>query len=77
MKPGDAVQKPQEEAPTCRCGHGLSHPAVETKVGYGFWGWYALLNGISGDPKKVTWRCRHCGEVLKVTKDPKDLEAHK
>lgn len=60
---------------TCRCGHHRDHPAVVAKPSYGFWAWLALLNGISGQPKKITWQCRRCGDVLGETRDPRKLSS--
>ena len=34
-----------------------------------------LLNGATGIPKKVTWQCRRCGDVLGTTRDPKVLRS--
>jgi ribosomal protein L37E len=33
------------------------------------------MMGISGRPKKITYVCRRCGQVVEVTKDPADLRA--
>ena len=64
-----------KNAPACRCGHHTNHPSVDAKPSYGFWAWLALLNGISGKPKQITWRCRDCGETIRQTKNPRELNA--
>jgi hypothetical protein len=61
--------------PTCRCGHDRAHHAVSVQPTYGFWAWLALLGGISGRPKQLTWRCRRCGAVVETSRDPQDLRA--
>jgi len=47
---------------------------VSAEASYGFWAWVALLLGISGTPKQITWRCRRCGEVIHATRDPSELQ---
>jgi len=47
---------------------------VSAEASYGFWAWVALLLGISGTPKQITWRCRRCGEVIRATRDPGELQ---
>ena len=66
---------PAKRPRTCRCGHDRDHPDVDAKPSYGFWAWVALLNGISGKPKKITWQCRRCGDILGKTRNPKVLKA--
>ncbi|NBB99253.1 MAG: hypothetical protein GVY15_00095 [Bacteroidetes bacterium] len=66
---------PDRPAPlTCSCGYGASHHRVSAEASYGFWAWVALILGISGTPKQVTWRCRRCGEVIHTTRDPGELQ---
>lgn len=62
-------------SPTCRCGHTLDHHAVEPELDFSVWGWFALvILGITARPKKATWRCWQCNEVLKVSRDPRELK---
>ncbi len=61
-------------SPTCSCGYHASHYRVSAEASYGFWAWVALLLGISGTPKQITWRCRRCGEVIHNTRDPSELQ---
>lgn len=65
------------EAParTCRCGHDRRHPLVEATPDYGFWGWFALMGGISAVPKKLTWKCSRCGETVAVSRDREERRA--
>lgn len=63
--------------PTCRCGHDRHHFAVHPERTYGFWAWLLLLSGATGTPKKITFRCQRCNEVVEVTRDPKILKQHR
>jgi len=72
LRPTDRM--PEQTAHICSCGHGASHYMVSAEASYGFWAWVALLLGISGVPKKITWRCRRCGEVIRTTRDPSELQ---
>lgn len=65
----------ENPGPVCRCGRGIDHPGVEATPSYGFWAWFMLLNGASATPKKITYRCRRCGEVIATTRDPRMLRA--
>ena len=75
LLPPPPGRMPEHTAPpTCSCGHEASHYMVSAEASYGFWAWVALLLGISGTPKQVTWRCRRCGEVIHTTRDPNELQ---
>ena len=65
------------EQATCRCGHDRAHHMVSAKPDYGFWSWLLLLSGASGTPKKLTWQCRRCGEVIATSRDPEVLRQHR
>lgn len=67
---------PDEVLSTCSCGYTPDHPFVEARGDYGFLGWFALLNGASATPKRLTYRCRRCGESLGTTRDPEALRKH-
>jgi hypothetical protein len=58
----------------CSCGHDRHHPDVDAIPSFGVWAWIMLLNGASGTPKKITYKCRRCGQVLGVTRDPRVLK---
>ena len=58
------------DEPTCRCGHGIDHNRVDAKPTYGVLAWFMLLMGATWPPKKITYRCRNCGEKLYATKNP-------
>ena len=60
---------------TCRCGYDRTHPRVHPNPTYGFWAWVWLLNGATGQPKRITYKCGRCGEVVEVTRDPEILRA--
>jgi len=72
LRPTDRM--PEQTAHICSCGHDPSHYMVSAEASYGFWAWVALLLGISGTPKQITWRCRRCGEVIHATRDPSELQ---
>jgi hypothetical protein len=57
------------DTPTCRCGHDRYHHAVRADLTFGSGGWFAILNGASGTPKKITFRCAACGETFESTRD--------
>lgn len=44
---------------------------------YGFWAWITLFSGASATPKKVTFRCQRCNQVVEETRDPKVLARHR
>lgn len=48
---------------------------VDAQPTYGFWAWVALIGGISGTPKRITWRCRRCGEIVRETRSYKERQA--
>lgn len=61
--------------PTCRCGHGLDHHTIVARPSYGVWGWFLLLMGATGTPKKITYRCLVCKQVVHTTRDPRVLRS--
>lgn len=44
---------------------------------YGVGAWLMLFNGASARPRRITFRCGHCREVIETTSDPAVLEAHR
>ena len=42
---------------------------------YGIGGWLNFFNGISAQPKEITFRCGRCGEAFETTRDPAVLHA--
>lgn len=70
---------PDEAAggPTCRCGFGLDHHFVSEKLEYGVRGWLWNFLGVNAMPTRIRFVCRQCGEVLRETTDPDELEAHR
>lgn len=61
---------------TCSCGHDVGHHAVGADLKFSFWGQFALIIlGITARPKKATWQCQRCGEVVKETRDLRELDA--
>lgn len=44
---------------------------------YGFWAWILLLAGATGTPKKITYRCQRCYEVVEVTRNPSLLRSYR
>ncbi len=65
---------PSSSEPVCRCGYSRTHRMVEARPVFGFWAWFLLLNGASGRPKKVVYRCRRCGTILGETRERDVLE---
>ena len=65
------------DGPTCRCGHRVDHHTVDAKPTYGILGWFMLVMGATGTPKKITYRCRRCGDKLYTTKDPAVLRKYR
>lgn len=59
--------------PTCRCGYTREDRRVRGTPHYGFWSWVLLLNGATAYPKKITYRCTRCHQVVEETRDPKVL----
>lgn len=59
--------------PTCRCGHDRTHYNVVPRPSFGFWGWFLLLMGASGVPKKIAYRCLRCEQTVETTRDPEVL----
>jgi hypothetical protein len=71
------MQTEERKRPTCRCGHDRNHPLVIGERTYGFWAWVTLFAGASATPKKVTFRCQRCNQVVEVSRDPKVLQQHR
>lgn len=65
------------DRPTCSCGHDRYHHTVRADLKYGGWAWLAILNGASGTPKAVTFRCSACGETFETTRDPVVLKEYR
>lgn len=57
----------QENLPTCPCGHDRYHHWARAKLRYGAMGWFNFFNGISAQPKEITFSCGKCGAVFEVT----------
>lgn len=53
----------------CKCGYDKSHYMIEPHCKYDFWGWVALLTGITAMPLEVSFRCEVCHQVLEITTD--------
>ena len=62
---------------TCPCGHDRTHALVNAERAYGVWALVTLFSGASATPKKVTFRCVRCGEVVEATRDPRILAQHR
>ena len=56
--------------PTCSCGHDRYHHAVRADLSFGAGGWFAILNGASGTPREIAFRCGACRETFETTRDP-------
>jgi len=56
--------------PTCRCGYARHHHMVSPEYEHTFFGWFALLFGISARPLRIKYRCRRCEKVFDETTDP-------
>lgn len=70
------LEKPTKLA-TCRCGHDRTHPFVTPERSYGVLAWITLFSGASATPKKVTFRCQRCNQVVEESRDPKILAKHR
>ena len=46
-----------DSRPTCSCGHDRYHHWARASLSYGGGGWFALLNGASGTPRQIVFRC--------------------
>ncbi|OZC04417.1 hypothetical protein BSZ36_16375 [Rubricoccus marinus] len=57
------------DRPTCSCGHDRYHHWARASLSYGGGGWLALLNGASGTPRQIVFRCGKCGETFETTRD--------
>ena len=55
--------------PTCSCGHDRYHHYARASLTYGGGGWFALLNGASGTPRQIVFRCGKCGETFETTRE--------
>lgn len=67
----------EPDLPTCRCGHDRYHHTVRPDLRYGTGGWLALLNGMSGTPREITFACGACGETFETTTDPVVLKQYR
>lgn len=79
MSTNDSIDKgrePAEAEPTCRCGHGLGHHMVSIKHDYSAYAIFWLFVGASAKPRKIRWMCRRCGDTLRESTDPAELERH-
>jgi len=59
---------------------GSAHPdeaAGGPKLEYGVRGWLWNFLGVNAMPTRIRFVCRQCGEVLRETTDPDELEAHR
>ncbi|HEY8506353.1 MAG TPA: hypothetical protein VIL46_17335 [Gemmataceae bacterium] len=65
----------ERDLPRCPCGftrHDRDH--VTVRLDHSFFGTFALIIlGSSVLPKRATVRCRHCGKVIEVVRDPEVL----
>ena len=50
---------------------------VTPERSYGLGAWITLFAGASATPKKVTFRCQRCNQVVEETRDPKVLAKHR
>ena len=61
----------------CRCGHDINHQKVEHKCQYSKFGWFLLtILGMSAKPKKVSYVCSECNEIIDESTDPKILREY-
>ncbi|HIG75821.1 MAG TPA: hypothetical protein EYQ24_14930 [Bacteroidetes bacterium] len=58
------------DRPVCSCGHDRYHHWTRAELKFGGGGWFAILNGASGTPKQITFKCGRCGESFETTRDP-------
>ena len=65
------------DRPTCSCGHDRYHHTTRADLAYGGAGWFALFNGMSGTPKRITFSCAACGETFETTTDPEVLRQYR
>ncbi len=49
------------------------HHAARAALSFGAGGWFAILNGASGEPRQITFTCSVCGEAFETTRDPRVL----
>ena len=61
---------PMPARPVCSCGHDRYHHAVRADLKFNVGGWFAILNGASGTPREITFKCAACKETFEITKDP-------
>ncbi|MFN3595996.1 MAG: hypothetical protein ACK41D_01845 [Rubricoccaceae bacterium] len=61
---------PAPSLPTCPCGHDRYHHWARADLRYGVGGWFNFINGISAQPREITFRCGRCGQVFEQTRDP-------
>ena len=60
--------------PICSCGHDRYHHWSRADLKFSSGGWFAILNGASGTPKEITFKCGRCNETFETTRDATVLE---
>ena len=55
--------------PTCSCGHDRYHHAVRADLKFGSGSWIVIMNGVSGTPKQIAFKCAACNETFEITRD--------
>jgi hypothetical protein len=62
---------------TCKCGYDIKNPKVQHKSKYSKFGWFLFaILGLSAKPKKVSFVCSVCNEVIEESTDPKILKEY-
>jgi len=62
---------------TCKCGYDINHPNIVHKCQYTKFGWFLLtILGMSAKPKKVSFVCSQCNEVIDESTDPNLLKEY-
>ncbi|MCB1307992.1 MAG: hypothetical protein KDK30_07430 [Leptospiraceae bacterium] len=55
------------------CDHEPANRTIRTRSYYSFWGWFALLFGVTVLPTRIDRICRRCGTIVTSTTDPEEL----
>lgn len=59
----------------CSCGHSIDHEKVIHKSDYSKFGWFLFtILGLSAQPKKVSFICSDCNEIISESNEPELLK---